>query len=944
MDVPFTVSAADLVDPDLYRVNRLFQVLASQIPETSTSSTTSGTSAGTALSLRFIGVGGVIGSAYHASLLATGGTTPYTYSIVGSLPAGLVINPTTGAITGTPTTAGTTTFTGRVVDAVGTIATVPGSITITSGGSAPPAPNVTSATITVTPVKIGNDYNFNLSGTITIPSAATALATIIVSIIGLDTAACVINAPTGGFGTSATYQTPNYPMPLTAATYTLDFIAVSGSGVATASPYSNTVTVTPATISSVLIAEIGPRTITIGDQLTTISITPTLANLPGIQQITFGYSRDGGSNIYLIGWYPFYPGSTTALDLQVPIVASGLSGGLTSNNYIIYAVVGAQSSPWSPQTPISLAALLIAFPALVTSNTITLLPNAPTVSATLTITNVAGSAPTQANIYSGNNGLGDPYATLNISIATPGGVADPNTLFYSLYHRWEDSTGASITPGGVNNPPGYILIASAIPNNGQVFSIKNYYLNYPSVSVGANAYDDYYVYGLNQNAVSGFSGLQVPPFTGNPGAVLQASQLVQIGQPPTGLLGQQNTASVVQSPAISLIPDFNFSQDAQVAFPHVSQWSVNNSFLVVGSATVMNDGIGSSTGGIQNYTRLTGYFALSQMITVPTGQALYFAFAARSNNPSTSVITQVEQNGTASGMTPGTYTGIALNGAGGTGGTASITVTATTLTAAIITAGGSTYTPGTSFNVTVSSGIVGGSGITLTVFTSFHTLLVTLVAYDSNGSMVSVNGNLQNSLSISGHVTNWEQPAASATYLYPANVSYVELYVATSAGEPAAGTWDVTNILLQPVQNQVTGSQTNSQVPQNQTAGMSAVYSTSNSTSANSTYGLQYITLTDASGGVATVNVGSGDAEISLANGGIEALLTVTPSLAEMNVQGTFGVTTYGCAIGITSGGVSLTFVGGSPAITVNGHTAVTGATVTTSAGTKNIESGFITS
>jgi Putative Ig domain len=47
---------------------------------------------------------GQVGTAYSATLTATGGTTPYTWSLTsGILPAGLSLNGATGAITGTPT-------------------------------------------------------------------------------------------------------------------------------------------------------------------------------------------------------------------------------------------------------------------------------------------------------------------------------------------------------------------------------------------------------------------------------------------------------------------------------------------------------------------------------------------------------------------------------------------------------------------------------------------------------------------------------------------------------------------------------------------------------------------------------------------------------------------------------------------------------------------------
>jgi Putative Ig domain len=59
--------------------------------------------------------GGPVGVAYDATLAATGGSPPYTWSRTsGSLPAGLTLNSSTGAISGTPTSTGTSSFTVRV--------------------------------------------------------------------------------------------------------------------------------------------------------------------------------------------------------------------------------------------------------------------------------------------------------------------------------------------------------------------------------------------------------------------------------------------------------------------------------------------------------------------------------------------------------------------------------------------------------------------------------------------------------------------------------------------------------------------------------------------------------------------------------------------------------------------------------------------------------------
>jgi len=83
------------------------------------------TASSTTFTLNVVGVqitttslpGGSVGSLYSATLGAQGGTTPYHWSIAsGSLPAGLSLNTSTGTISGTPTTAQTSSFTIKVSD------------------------------------------------------------------------------------------------------------------------------------------------------------------------------------------------------------------------------------------------------------------------------------------------------------------------------------------------------------------------------------------------------------------------------------------------------------------------------------------------------------------------------------------------------------------------------------------------------------------------------------------------------------------------------------------------------------------------------------------------------------------------------------------------------------------------------------------------------------
>jgi hypothetical protein len=88
-----------------------------------------------------------VGAQYSSSLGAGGGKPPYTFSLAsGALPAGLVLDPSTGAITGTPTTAGTASFTAGAADS-----------------STPPQRGTAPCTITIDQCTIG------ITGPVTVP-------------------------------------------------------------------------------------------------------------------------------------------------------------------------------------------------------------------------------------------------------------------------------------------------------------------------------------------------------------------------------------------------------------------------------------------------------------------------------------------------------------------------------------------------------------------------------------------------------------------------------------------------------------------------------------------------------------------------------------------------------------------------------------------------------
>ena len=88
---------------------------------------------GTPLSIATTGnpPNGIVALPYFTQLIAVGGTQPYTWQLVsGALPNGLLLDPATGAIQGTPTKPGSFPFTVTVTDANGNTATASFTISV----------------------------------------------------------------------------------------------------------------------------------------------------------------------------------------------------------------------------------------------------------------------------------------------------------------------------------------------------------------------------------------------------------------------------------------------------------------------------------------------------------------------------------------------------------------------------------------------------------------------------------------------------------------------------------------------------------------------------------------------------------------------------------------------------------------------------------------------
>jgi hypothetical protein len=174
-----------------------------------------------------------VGAVYSQTNVANGGFTPYTYRVSGgAIPNGTTLNTATGTVSGTPTVAGTFSYTITVTDLDGKTVSVSTSVTI----AAPVAIAATASTVK----QVGLNYSqTNVASNGILPY----VYTVSVGAVPLGTA---LNSATGTVsGTPATSGAFGYTIKVTDGNGRTASVATSGSMTAmlgiTATPPANTI-------------------------------------------------------------------------------------------------------------------------------------------------------------------------------------------------------------------------------------------------------------------------------------------------------------------------------------------------------------------------------------------------------------------------------------------------------------------------------------------------------------------------------------------------------------------------------------------------------------------------------------------------------------------------------------------------------------------------------
>lgn len=362
--------------------------------------------------------GGSINVPYSTAITASGGAGGYVFSVVagsGVLPTGLTLA-TNGALTGTPTSAGTFSFTVRVTDAQSNTAQRSYSIGIASGIAITNAETLPAATP-------------NVAYSVTLTAAGGSAPYTWTTILGLLPPGLTLNSTSGAISgtptTPGTYQFTIRVQDVLAANTSKAFTLVVGASGLTITN-SDPLPIAPiaGSYSTQLLATGGTAPYTWS---VTAGILPAGLTLGSTTGIISGVATTAGSSLITVRVQDALGASTTK---NFTLVVSGSAVTITNSDPLPPATL---ASPYSTQflasggtAPYTWTVTVGVLPTGLTLSTAGLLTGTPTVAGSVTITVRVQDA----------TGL---FATKNFTLAVSGGTL---TI----------TNAATLAPGGISAP------------------------------------------------------------------------------------------------------------------------------------------------------------------------------------------------------------------------------------------------------------------------------------------------------------------------------------------------------------------------------------------------------------------------------------------------------------------------------------------------------------
>jgi large repetitive protein len=388
----------------------------------------------------------VVGTAYTQKFTAAGGKAPYTFALVGTLPAGFTFTASTATIAGTATVAESGTFTITVTDAsartvnlaltltaavapltvapttlpTATVGVAYSQLLTASGGVAP-------YTFALTLGSLPSGFSFN-AATHTISGTATAAGSSNFTITVTDSAGTTVN---DGLTLIANNPTP--------PTVTITFTGTSNSGflqqipvsIAIGAPYpvniagSVTLTfapsVTPATGVDDAMIQFSAGSRTINFTIPAGSTTPTLTNASSITILT----------------------GTTAgtITLTTDLTASGVDLGKTTKTIVNNSGVPFISNVSFQQTPGGITVTVVGFSS--TRDMVSgLFHFAPANNVTFTSSDITVQLAAPFTTWWSNTAQSNPYGT-QFTLTAPFSLSTQSTAVVSVTVTLTNSKGAS---------------------------------------------------------------------------------------------------------------------------------------------------------------------------------------------------------------------------------------------------------------------------------------------------------------------------------------------------------------------------------------------------------------------------------------------------------------------------------------------------------------------